>query len=42
MDIYDGVESEMSYRTKFDQNSHLGTTYLDNQLKTEERFPIKR
>ena len=47
MDIYDGIQSKIVSATRFDENSDLGTTYLDrvdkgsnNKLKAEESFPI--
>ena len=45
--MYDGVKSEMLSTTKFDENSHLSTTYLGrvdmtrlHKIKAKEKFPI--
>ena len=45
--MYDGVKSEVSSTTKFDENSDLSTTYLGrieitrlDEIKAEEKFPI--
>ena len=47
LDIYEGVYAEMVYANKFNENSDLSTTYLeqtkmtrDTKIKAEERFPI--
>ena len=46
MNIYEGIHSEIVSSNRFDENSHLSTTYLgrvdkrDQQLKAEESFPI--
>ena len=47
MDVCEGVELEILYTTKFDENSSLNTTYLAKEhmnnldkLKAEERFAI--
>ena len=45
--MYDEVKLEISYTTKFDENSDLSTTYLgriditrSDKIKVEEKFPI--
>ena len=45
--MYDGVQSEVSSTTKFDENSDVSTTYLGginmsrlDKIKAEEKFPI--
>ena len=45
--MYNGVISEVLWTTMFDENSDLGTTYLDriymarlDKVKVEERFSI--
>ena len=47
LDVYKGVQSEISSTTRFDENSDLSTTYLgkvdkskNNKIKLEESFPI--
>ena len=47
LDIYEGVYAEMVYANKFNDNSDLSMTYLeqtkmtrDTRIKAEERFPI--
>ena len=47
LDMYEGVKSEVLSTTKFDENSHLNTTYLGrinmtrlDQIKAEEKCPI--
>ena len=47
LDIYEGVQSEIVSATRFNENSHLSTTYLgtvdkgsNSKLKAEESFPI--
>ena len=37
LDVYDGIKSEVSNTTRFDENSDLSTTYLG---RSEESFPI--
>ena len=46
LDIYEGIQSEIVNTTRFNENSHLSTTYLgrsnkarNDQLKVEESFP---
>ena len=45
--MYGGIQTEVISTTRFDENSHLSTTYLDwtavtraSKIKVEERFPI--
>ena len=47
LDVYEGIQSEISNTTRFDENSDLSTTYLgkvdkskNNKIKAEESFPI--
>ena len=48
MDIYEGIHSDIISSNRFDENSHISTTYLgrienkggQNKLKAEESFPI--
>ena len=47
LDIYKGIHSEILNTPRFDENSHLSTTYLGrvdttrtSKIKIEERFPI--
>ena len=47
LDVYEDVYAEMVYASKFDENSDLSTTYLEQtkmtrntRIKAEERFPI--
>ena len=47
LDVYEAVYAAMVYANKFNENSHLGMTYLgqtkmtrDTKIKAEERFPI--
>ena len=47
LDVYEGIQSEIVYTTRFDENSDLSTTYLgksnrskNDKLKAEESFPI--
>ena len=47
LDVYDGIYAEMVYANKFNGNSDLSTTYLeqtkmtgDTKIRAEERFPI--
>ena len=47
LDIYERIQSEIVCTTRFDENSHLSTTYLgksnrgkNEKLKAEESFPI--
>ena len=47
LDVYEGVYAEMVYAKKFNENSNLSMTYLeqtkmmrDTKIKVEERFPI--
>ena len=47
IDIYEGIQSEIVYTTRFDENSDLSTTCLgksdrpkNDKLKAEESFPI--
>ena len=46
-DRYDGINAEIYHTTKFDDNTHLSTTYLGNTdmtrdqiIRAEEKFPI--
>ena len=47
LDVYGDIQSEILSTTRFDENSDLGTTYLEkadksqnNKIKAEESFPI--
>ena len=47
LDMYEGVQSEVLYTTRFDEKSDLSTIYLGridmtraNKIKAEENFPI--
>ena len=47
LDVYEGIQSEILSTTRFDENSDLSTTYLENadrmknnKIKAEESFPI--
>ena len=47
LDVYEGIYAEMVYANKFNENSDLSMTYLeqtkmtrDTKIKAEERFPI--
>ena len=47
MDAYEGVQSEVLYTMKFDENLEFSTIYLGKQnmsrmdkLKPEEMFPV--
>ena len=44
MGIYEGIHTEVVSSNRFDENSHISTTYLgrvgiQNKLKAEESFP---
>ena len=46
-DRYEGIYAEISQATRFDESTHLSTTYLgktdktrDQIIKAEEKFPI--
>ena len=45
--MYEGIQSEIRSRTRFDENSDLSTAYLGtidtnraSKIKVEEKFPI--
>ena len=47
LDVYEGIQSEIVSTTRFNENSHLSTTYLgksdrskNDKVKEEESFPI--
>ena len=48
MDIYEGIHSDIVSSNRFDENSDISTTYLEeienrgnqDKLKAEESFPI--
>ena len=49
LDMYEGMQSEISNTTRFDENSDLSTTYLgkadrskNSQIKAEESFPLSK
>ena len=49
LDMYEGVNTEMVYTNRFDENSDLSTTYMgqtiltrDMRIKAEEKSPITR
>ena len=47
LEVYEGIQSEIVYTKRFDENSDLSTSYLgesdrskNDKLKAEESFPI--
>ena len=47
LDMYEGVQADVVYSTRFDECSDLSTTYLgrthitrETKIKAEEKFPI--